>query len=167
MRNLDRNARASEPLRSCLTHLWRLYHQVAEGLPDSFVFEQAGAGHATIAINPLRTRTARSPVEDVVEVDSDSDAEAAQETQDRIIADVAMAVASVNGADVRCVIGPGVNAGPNAVVATYQEGPPLVGIQATPGAARAGGGGLAHILASATPDESREVAPHPQDGLPR
>ena len=43
---------------------------------------------------------------------SDSDAEAAEETQDRIIAGVAMAVASVNGADVRCVIGPGANAGP-------------------------------------------------------
>ena len=55
---LDRNIRASEPLRSCLRHLWRMYHQVAEGLPDSFVFDRVGAGQATIDIHPRRTPTA-------------------------------------------------------------------------------------------------------------
>ena len=80
-------------------------HQVAEGLPDSFVFDRVGAGQwATIDIHPRRTPTARaSYVEDVVEVDSDSDVEAAKETQDRIIAGVAMSVAAVNAPDVRAL----------------------------------------------------------------
>ena len=80
-----------------------MYHQVAEGLPDSFVFDRVGAGQATIDIHPQRTPTARSPVADVVEVDSDSDVEAAKETQDRIIAGVAMSVAAVNAPDVRAL----------------------------------------------------------------
>ena len=98
--------------RSCLRHLWSMCHQVAEGLPDSFVFGRVGAGKATLDIRPRRTPTARSPVEDVVEVDSDSDVEAAKETQDRIIAGVAMSAAAVNAPDVRAVIGPGASAGP-------------------------------------------------------
>ena len=89
-----------------------MYQQVAEGVPDSLVFGKVGASQATIDIHPLRSPTARSPVEDVVEVDSDSDVEAAKETQDRIIAGVAMSVAAVNAPDVRAVIGPGANAGP-------------------------------------------------------
>ena len=53
-----------------------------------------------------------------MEVDSDSDVEAAKETQDRIIAGVAMSVAAVSAPDVRAVIGPGAGAGPMRCFAT-------------------------------------------------
>ena len=108
-RQLDRNSRASGPLRSCLRHLWMMHHQVAEGLPDSFAFDKAGAGWATLDIHPLRSRTARSPVEDVAEVDSDSDIE---DSQYRMIAGVASSVAAVSAPDAKAVIGPGANLGP-------------------------------------------------------
>ena len=89
-----------------------MYHQVAEGLPDSFVFDEVGASQATLDIHPLRLPTARPPVEDVAEVDSDSDIEAAKETHDHSVAGVAMSVAAATAPDVRASIGPGANLGP-------------------------------------------------------
>ena len=89
-----------------------MYHQVAEGLPDRFVFDKVGANQAAIDIHPLKTPRTRSQPEvtgaepedadngmpPLVDADSESDIDDAEETQDRIIASVAMSAAAVSAA---------------------------------------------------------------------
>ena len=97
-----------------------MYHQVAEGLPDKFVFDKVSRNTATVDIAPVRKRQAQAQVgltkaESEAEgqcVDTDTDVEDAAEREDRVISGIAMSVAATSAADVKATIGPGVNQGP-------------------------------------------------------
>ncbi len=110
--NLDRNTKHAEPLRSCTTFLWRMYHQVAEGMPDKFSSAKRDSRSATIQIAAAGPQKAKSEPPEPTLLESDSDLEDAQETEDRFVSGVALAVAAVSAADVKAATGPGVASGP-------------------------------------------------------
>ena len=113
MSNPNRNAKASHAMQRCTTFLWRMYHQVAEGMPDRFSFAKGDTKSATVAPHMSRIVTIQRTEILSADVDwSETEPMDESEQQDRAIAAIAASVAATHPADTKAIVGPGVASGP-------------------------------------------------------
>ena len=99
-------------MQRCTTFLWRMYHQVAEGMPDRFPFAKGDAKSATVAPHASRIEAIQRTAVLSADVDwSETEPMDESEQQDRAIAAIAASVAATHPADTKAIVGPGVASG--------------------------------------------------------